>query len=94
MGHEVPGMRGVYSHITPRMRAQLRDGLQELWEASLHERAHLADRSAVKVLDRLLAVAPGPAAIDASSVRDIRHAAPDRSALTKIGSHLAPKIGH
>jgi hypothetical protein len=55
MGHEVPGMRGVYSHITPRMRAQLRDNLQELWEASLHERAHLADCSAVTVLDRLLA---------------------------------------
>lgn len=54
MGHEVPGMRGVYSHITPRMRAQLRDGLQELWEASLYERTHLADRSAVTVLDRLL----------------------------------------
>ncbi len=30
MGHEVPGMRGVYSHVTPRMRAELRDGLQEL----------------------------------------------------------------
>lgn len=55
MGQEVPGMRGVYSHITPRMRAQLRDNLQELWEASLHERAHLADCSAVTVLDRLLA---------------------------------------
>jgi hypothetical protein len=54
MGHEVPGMRGVYSHITPRMRAELRDGLQELWEASLHERAQLAERSAVAVLDRIL----------------------------------------
>ncbi len=51
MGHEVPGMRGVYSHITPRMRAELRDGLQELWEASLHERALLAQRSVVSVLD-------------------------------------------
>jgi hypothetical protein len=30
MGHEAPGMRGVYSYITPRMRAELRDGLQEL----------------------------------------------------------------
>jgi hypothetical protein len=38
MGHEVPGMRGVYTHITPRMRGELRDGLQELWTASLHER--------------------------------------------------------
>jgi hypothetical protein len=27
MGHEVEGMRGVYSHITPRMRAELTAGL-------------------------------------------------------------------
>jgi len=55
MGHEVPGMRGVYSHITPRMRDELKARLQELWEASLHERARLAPRSAVAVLDGLLA---------------------------------------
>jgi hypothetical protein len=55
MGHEVPGMRGVYSHITPGMRAELRAGLQELWEASLLERSRLAPRSAVAVLDGLLA---------------------------------------
>ena len=48
-------MRGVYSHITPRMRAELCDGLQELWEASLHERVLLAERSAVTVLDGILA---------------------------------------
>jgi hypothetical protein len=55
MGHEVPGMRGVYSHITVSMRAELRNGLQELWEASLHERALLATHSAVAVLDGILA---------------------------------------
>jgi integrase len=55
MGHEVPGMRGVYSHITPGMRAGLRAGLQELWERSLHERSRLATRSAVAVLDEFLA---------------------------------------
>jgi hypothetical protein len=54
MGHEVPGMRGVYTHITSRMRAELQDGLQERWEASLCERALLAKRSVVAVLDRLL----------------------------------------
>ncbi len=37
------------------MRAELRDGLQELWEASLHERALLAARSPVAVLDGILA---------------------------------------
>jgi integrase len=55
MGHEVPGMRGVYTHITSRMRAELRDALQELWKASLRERALLAKRSVVAVLDGLLA---------------------------------------
>jgi integrase len=54
MGHEVPGMRGVYTHITPRMRAELRDGLQQLWEISLHERARLGERSAVVILDNTL----------------------------------------
>lgn len=48
-------MRGVYSHITPRMRQELKDGLQKLWAASLHQHALLAPRSAVAVLDDLLA---------------------------------------
>jgi hypothetical protein len=61
MGHEVPGMRGVYSHITPGMRAELNAGLQELWEASLHERSRIAARSAVAILDRLLAQFRGSA---------------------------------
>ena len=60
MGHEVPGMRGVYGHITPGMRAGLRAGLQELWEGSLHERARRNPRSAVTVLDGLLAPFRGP----------------------------------
>lgn len=59
MGHEVPGMRGVYTHITPRMRAELRDGLQELWEASLDERVRFAERSAVGILDDLLRAGGG-----------------------------------
>jgi hypothetical protein len=53
MGHEVPGMQGVYTHISLRMRTELRDGLQELWETSLYERAGLSERSAVAVLDEL-----------------------------------------
>ena len=54
MGHEVPGMRGIYTHITSRMRGDLRDGLQELWQASLSERAKFSARSAVVALDRIL----------------------------------------
>jgi hypothetical protein len=54
MGHEVPGMRGVYSHITPGMREGLTAGLQGLWEVALHERAALSERSAVPILSKLL----------------------------------------
>jgi integrase len=61
MGHEVPGMRGGYSHITPGMRAELKAGLQELWVRSLHERSRIAARSAVAVLDALLAPFRGSA---------------------------------
>jgi hypothetical protein len=57
MGHEVPGMRGVYTHITPRMRAELRDGLQELWEVSLYERNRIGGGSSVAVLNKSLAAA-------------------------------------
>lgn len=62
MGHEVPGMRGVYSHVTSRMRADLTDGLQNVWETSLRERVRLARRSAVSVLDVLLAPPSNPGA--------------------------------
>jgi hypothetical protein len=55
MGHEIPGVHGVYGHVSPAMRAELRAALQERWEASLCERARLSPRSSVPVLDRLLA---------------------------------------
>jgi hypothetical protein len=37
------------------MRAELRDGLQELWQASLDQRACLSERSAVAVLEGIMA---------------------------------------
>src|SRR5215467_6829873 len=55
MGHEIPGMAGVYGHVMPEWRDRLRAQLQELWEASLRERARLSPRSAVGLVDRLLA---------------------------------------
>jgi hypothetical protein len=47
-------MRGVYSHVTPGMRADLTAWLHELWEASLRDRARIATQSLVGVLDPLL----------------------------------------
>jgi len=59
MGHEVPGMRGVYSHVSLAMRADLIAALQERWHAALRERARIATRSSVHLLDELLAVPHG-----------------------------------
>jgi hypothetical protein len=55
MGHEVPGMRGVYKHIAPEWRADLVTGLQRLWVESLDERAKISERSSISLLDGLLA---------------------------------------
>ena len=41
MGHEVPGMRGVYSHVSSAMRADLKAALQERWQT---EESRAADR--------------------------------------------------
>jgi hypothetical protein len=55
MGHEMPGMHGVYGHVTPAMRANLKAALQERWENALRERARFSPRSTVLALDTLLA---------------------------------------
>ena len=60
MGHEIPGMAGVYGHVMPGWRDRLRTQLQELWEASLHERARLSPHSAVGLVDKLLAPRGAP----------------------------------
>ncbi len=54
MGHELPGMHGVYGHVSPAMRADLKAALQERWETSLRERASLSRHSIVPTLDVLL----------------------------------------
>lgn len=55
LGHTVPGMRGVYTHVSDTMRAGLKDALQARWEASLRDRAAIAPHSPVPLLDGLLA---------------------------------------
>jgi integrase len=54
LGHEEPGMRGVYGHVSLVMREELKSRLQARWEESLRQHAQLASRSAVSLLDRLL----------------------------------------
>jgi hypothetical protein len=55
LGHDEPGMRGVYGHVSQTMREELKAALQSRWEQSLRQRAQVADGSAVPLLDRLLA---------------------------------------
>lgn len=55
LGHDEPGMRGVYGHVSPAMREELKAALQARWEQSLRQRAALSPVSAVLLLNRLLA---------------------------------------
>ena len=34
LGHRLPGIRGVYSHVTPVMIARITNSLQARWQAS------------------------------------------------------------
>jgi hypothetical protein len=55
LGHQVPGMRGLYAHASARMRDDLKAALQARWEESLRARAAISPRSPVPLLDELLA---------------------------------------
>lgn len=55
LGHDEPGMRGVYGHVSPAMREELKAALQARWEQSLRQRAALSSVSAAPLLNRLLA---------------------------------------
>jgi hypothetical protein len=55
LGHQVPGMRGLYAHAALRMREDLTAALQARWEESLCGRAAIDPRSPVPLLDKLLA---------------------------------------
>jgi integrase len=55
LGHEVPGMRGLYTHVSDTMRQDLTAKLQTRWESSLQARAAISTRSPLPLLDELLA---------------------------------------
>ena len=48
LGHQVPGMRGLYAHACDRMRDDLKHALQIRWEDSLRDRAAISPRSPVR----------------------------------------------
>jgi hypothetical protein len=55
-------MRGVYGHVGPAMRAELKAALQARWQDSLRQRAALPSASAVPLVNdgRILAVVDKP----------------------------------
>ncbi len=55
LGHQVPGMRGLYAHASQPMRDELTAALQARWEKSLRDRAEIDPHSPVPLLDNLLA---------------------------------------
>ena len=55
LGHEVPGMRGLYAHASDRMRDELKEALHARWDDSLRDRAAIHPHSPVPLLDELLA---------------------------------------
>jgi hypothetical protein len=55
LGHQVPGMRGLYAHASEQMRDVLAAALQTRWQESLRERAAVDPHSPVQLLDNLLA---------------------------------------
>jgi hypothetical protein len=85
LGHEVPGMRGVYTHVSDAMRQELKDALQTRWTTSLRARANLAARSPVRLLDDLLAPFRAGSALRAEPRHD--HDAGERE---KLISHFPP----
>jgi len=54
LGHQVPGMQGVYTHVSAAMREELQMALQARWDNALRARAALAPHSPVSLLDDLL----------------------------------------
>jgi hypothetical protein len=55
LGHQVPGMRGLYAHASQPMREKLTAALQARWDESLRQRAAIDPHSPVPLLDNLLA---------------------------------------
>ena len=76
LGHEVPGMRGLYTHVSDRMRDALVRALQARWEDSLRARAAIRPHSPVPLLDELLALYRRPQPADhRPATGSVRHLA-------------------
>jgi hypothetical protein len=93
LGHEVPGMRGLYTHVSYRMREALVEALQARWEGSLRARAAIRPHSPVPLLNELLTSHGRPRA-DTGSVNGTvrtRRPGPSPGGREKLISQNPPK---
>jgi hypothetical protein len=79
LGHQVPGMRGLYAHASDRMRDELKQALQARWQESLKDRAAVNPHSPLPLLDELLAP------------RKTQHHRPAPEVREKMISQIPPK---
>jgi integrase len=91
LGHQVPGMRGLYAHTSSRMRDDLMAALQARWEESLRARAAISARSPVLLLDELLAPFRARTNQARPAPQATRQQAPAREDREKMISQIPPK---
>jgi len=91
LGHQVPGMRGLYAHVSARMRDDLKAALKARWEESLRARTAISPRSPVPVLDELLAPFRGRTRQPARAPRATRQQTPAPGDREKMISQIPPK---
>jgi integrase len=91
LGHQVPGMRGLYAHTSARMRDDLKTALQTRWEDSLRARAAISPHSPVPLLDELLAPFCARTNQARPAPRATRQQTPVREAREKMISQIPPK---
>jgi integrase len=72
MGHEMPGMHGVYGHVSPAMRTSLKAALQAAGKPPASEPSSVRTRSSV--LDALWSPTKRDFGIAPSLIPDTRHA--------------------
>jgi hypothetical protein len=93
LGHQVPGMRGLYAHASHRMRDELTAALQARWEESLSDRAAIDPHSPVPLLDELLAPLRGEIndSADSAALRQTPPQPPTPRGREKLISQIPPK---
>src|SRR5215471_18920918 len=91
LGHEIPGMRGLYAHASDRMRDDLKAALQARWDDSLRARAAIHPHSPIPMLDELLAPHRERAhQAHPATPRIIQHDAPTPEEREKMISQIPP----